>query len=110
MSSPPPLARESHLRDVPCSYSLYTPYITLILTSHSFILTSHSLHHTHCHFTLLLDGDIEEMVDELSGGKMMYAFLRVKDPNTQLFKNVLVNWVSFSPSDGCIERRRGVSE
>ena len=40
------------------------------------------------------DGDIEEMVDELSGGKMMYAFMRVKDPNTQLFKNVLVNWVS----------------
>ena len=40
------------------------------------------------------DGDIDEMVDELSSGKMMYAFLRVKDPNTQLFKNVLVNWVS----------------
>jgi len=43
---------------------------------------------------VLVDGDIEEMVDELSGGKMMYAFIRVKDPNTQLFKNVLVNWVS----------------
>ena len=41
-----------------------------------------------------VDGDIEEMVEELNGGKMMYAFLRVKDPNTQLFKNVLVNWVS----------------
>ena len=37
------------------------------------------------------------MVEELSGGKMMYAFLRVKDPNTSLFKNVLVNWVSFCP-------------
>lgn len=35
------------------------------------------------------------MVDELSGGKMMYAFLRVTDPNTQLPKNVLVNWVSL---------------
>ena len=33
------------------------------------------------------------MVDELSGGKVMYAFLRVTDPNTQLPKNVLVNWV-----------------
>ena len=46
------------------------------------------------------------MVDELSGGKMMYAFLRVKDPNTQLFKNVLVNWVSSFKK----ERRRGESE
>ena len=33
------------------------------------------------------------MVDELSGGKAMYAYLRVTDPNTQLPKNVLVNWV-----------------
>ena len=43
-----------------------------------------------CSFT---DGGIEEMVDELSGGKVMYAYLRVIDPNTQLPKNVLVNWV-----------------
>ena len=33
-------------------------------------------------------------MDELSGGKMMYVFMRVRDPNTQLYKNVLVNWVS----------------
>ena len=43
-----------------------------------------------CSFT---DGGIEEMVDELSGGKVMYAYLRVIDPNTQLPKNVLINWV-----------------
>ena len=42
---------------------------------------------------VLLDGGLEEMVDELSGGKVMYAFVRVTDPNTQLPKNVLVNWV-----------------
>ena len=42
------------------------------------------------------------MVDELSGGKVMYAFLRVTDPNTQLPKNVLVNWVS-----GMAEKDRG---
>ena len=41
------------------------------------------------------DGDIDEMVDELSSGKMMYVFMRVKDPNTALFKNVLINWVSL---------------
>ena len=45
---------------------------------------------------LSVDGGLEEMVDELSGGKVMYAFLRVTDPNTQLPKNVLVNWVSES--------------
>ena len=33
------------------------------------------------------------MVDELSGGKVMYAYLRVIDPNTQLPKNVLIYWV-----------------
>lgn len=38
------------------------------------------------------DGDLEEMVEELSGGKVMYAFIQVTDPNTQLPKNVLVNW------------------
>lgn len=40
------------------------------------------------------DGDLEEMAEELSGGKVMYAYIQVTDPNTQLPKNVLVNWVS----------------
>ncbi len=40
------------------------------------------------------EGDLEEMVEELSGGKVMYGFIQVTDPNTQLLKNVLVNWVS----------------
>ena len=35
------------------------------------------------------------MVEELSGGKVMYAYIKVTDPNTQLPKNVLVNWVSL---------------
>ena len=33
------------------------------------------------------------MMDEMSGGKVLYAFLQVTDPNTQLPKNVLINWV-----------------
>jgi hypothetical protein len=53
----------------------------------------YNLGHHNNYFSLFVDGDIDEMVEELNGGKMMYAFLRVKDPNTQLFKNVLVNWV-----------------
>ena len=36
------------------------------------------------------------MIDELSGGKIMYAFCRVLDPNTKLPKNVMVNWVCAS--------------
>ena len=43
----------------------------------------------------LLDGGFEEAIEELSGGKLMYAFIRVTDPNTQLPKNVLINWVSY---------------
>ena len=40
------------------------------------------------------EGGLEELAGELSGGKVMYGFCRVKDPNTKLFKNVLINWVS----------------
>ena len=39
------------------------------------------------------DGGIEEMTDELSSGKMLYAYLKVIDPNTSLPKSVLINWV-----------------
>ena len=32
-------------------------------------------------------------MEELNGGKIMYAVCRVKDPNTSLPKIVFVNWV-----------------
>ncbi|XP_071793501.1 drebrin-like protein B [Asterias amurensis] len=35
---------------------------------------------------------LEEMVEELSGSKIMYAYCRVVDPNTNLPKFVLINW------------------
>jgi hypothetical protein len=39
-------------------------------------------------------------VEELNSGKVMYAFCRVKDPNSGLPKFVLINWVcEVSPSD-----------
>ena len=47
---------------------------------------------THAH----TDGGLDEMMDEMSGGKVLYAFLQVTDPNTQLPKNVLINWVRDS--------------
>nr|KAF6267884.1 drebrin like [Pipistrellus kuhlii] len=38
------------------------------------------------------EGGLEEVVEELSSGKVMYAFCRVKDPNSGLPKFVLINW------------------
>ena len=43
------------------------------------------------------DGGLEELVDELNSGKIMYAYCRVIDPNTSLPKFVLINWVSLWP-------------
>lgn len=39
------------------------------------------------------DGGLEELVEELNSGKVMYAFCRVRDPNSGLPKFVLINWV-----------------
>ena len=41
------------------------------------------------------DGGIEEMTEDLSGGKIQYAYCRVMDPNTNLPKFVFINWVRF---------------
>ncbi|XP_021361152.1 drebrin-like protein B [Mizuhopecten yessoensis] len=38
------------------------------------------------------DGGIEEMVDDLNSSKIMYAYCKVMDPNTNLPKYVLINW------------------
>ncbi|KAL8173810.1 UNVERIFIED_CONTAM: hypothetical protein K2H54_026405 [Gekko kuhli] len=45
------------------------------------------------------DGGLEEMVEELNSGKVMYAFCRVKDPNSGLPKYVLVNWIGEGVND-----------
>lgn len=42
------------------------------------------------------EGGLEEMVEELNSGKVMYAFCRVKDPNSGLPKFVLINWVCIT--------------
>ncbi|KAF4525126.1 hypothetical protein B566_EDAN005068 [Ephemera danica] len=38
------------------------------------------------------DGGIEEMIEDLNSGKIMYGFVRVMDPKTGLLKCVLINW------------------
>ncbi|XP_023224214.1 drebrin-like protein [Centruroides sculpturatus] len=43
-------------------------------------------------YIVYLDGGLEELIDELNSGKVMYAFCKVIDQNTSLPKFVLINW------------------
>uniref|UniRef100_A0A8C8DY50 Drebrin-like b n=1 Tax=Oryzias sinensis TaxID=183150 RepID=A0A8C8DY50_9TELE len=45
------------------------------------------------------DGGLEELVEELNSGKVMYAFCRVQDPNSGLPKYVLINWTGEGVND-----------
>uniref|UniRef100_A0A8C3VM14 Drebrin like n=1 Tax=Catagonus wagneri TaxID=51154 RepID=A0A8C3VM14_9CETA len=45
------------------------------------------------------EGGLEEVVEELNSGKVMYAFCRVKDPNSGLPKFVLINWTGEGVND-----------
>ncbi|CAG05412.1 unnamed protein product, partial [Tetraodon nigroviridis] len=49
-------------------------------------------------------GGLEEMVEELNSGKVMYAFCRVQDPNSGLPKYVRINWTG----EGVKGSRKGV--
>ena len=40
------------------------------------------------------EGGLEELKDKFKGGHIQYAYARVIDPNSQMSKFVLVNWVS----------------
>jgi hypothetical protein len=46
--------------------------------------------------TCLAEGELLDLIDEFSDGRIQFAFLKVKDPNTSLPKNVLIAWVSSS--------------
>ncbi|XP_077457509.1 drebrin-like b isoform X1 [Stigmatopora argus] len=50
------------------------------------------------------DGGLEELVEELNSGKIMYAFCRVEDPNSGLPKYVLINWTG----EGVKDARKGL--
>uniref|UniRef100_A0A669ET31 Drebrin-like a n=1 Tax=Oreochromis niloticus TaxID=8128 RepID=A0A669ET31_ORENI len=54
-------------------------------------------------FVFCVDGGLEEMVEELNSGKVMYAFCRVRDPNSGLPKYVLINWTG----EGVKDSRKG---
>ncbi|KAG9019111.1 hypothetical protein FRB90_006425, partial [Tulasnella sp. 427] len=49
-------------------------------------------------------GGLEELSEEFSDGRMQYAFVRVKDPNTELNKFVQINWCG----DGVPEAKKGL--
>ncbi|XP_038141655.1 drebrin-like b isoform X4 [Cyprinodon tularosa] len=50
------------------------------------------------------DGGLEELVEELNSGKVMYGFCRVQDPNSGLPKYVLINWTG----EGVKDARKGL--
>ncbi|XP_049618908.1 drebrin-like b isoform X2 [Syngnathus scovelli] len=50
------------------------------------------------------DGGLEELVEELNSGKVMYGFCRVQDPNSGLPKYVLINWTG----EGVNDARKGL--
>lgn len=39
------------------------------------------------------EGELADLVDEFSDGRIQFAFVKVKDPNTTLPKCVLIAWV-----------------
>lgn len=41
----------------------------------------------------LAEGELEDLIEEFSDGKVQFAFVKVKDPNSGLPKFVLICWV-----------------
>lgn len=41
----------------------------------------------------LAEGELVDLIDEFSEGRIQFAFCKVKDPNTGLPKSVLIAWV-----------------
>ncbi|KAH7123713.1 hypothetical protein B0J11DRAFT_529697 [Dendryphion nanum] len=49
------------------------------------------------------EGELADLIDEFSDGRIQFAFVKVKDPNSGLPKNVLVAWCG----EGVPERTKG---
>ena len=49
------------------------------------------------------EGELVDLIDEFSDGRVQFAFAKVKDPNTALPKSVLVGWCG----EGVPERTKG---
>ncbi len=46
--------------------------------------------------TYCLEGELVDLIDEFSDGRIQFAFAKVKDPNTTLPKFVLIGWVRIT--------------
>ena len=49
------------------------------------------------------EGELRDLIDEFSDGRIQFAFVKVKDPNTGLPKSVLIAWCG----EGVPERTKG---
>ncbi|KAI9681186.1 MAG: hypothetical protein M1817_002468 [Caeruleum heppii] len=49
------------------------------------------------------EGELLDLIDEFSDGRIQFAFVKVKDPNTALPKNALIGWCG----EGVPERTKG---
>ncbi|KAL1965317.1 hypothetical protein VTN77DRAFT_5919 [Rasamsonia byssochlamydoides] len=49
------------------------------------------------------EGELSDLIEEFSEGKIQFAFVKIKDPNTSLPKNVLIGWCG----EGVPERTKG---
>ncbi|EEH43722.1 uncharacterized protein PADG_00011 [Paracoccidioides brasiliensis Pb18] len=49
------------------------------------------------------EGELEDLIEDFSDGKIQFAYVKVKDPNTGLPKNVLIGWCG----EGVPERTKG---
>jgi hypothetical protein len=41
-----------------------------------------------------IEGELLDLIEDFSEGRVQFAFVKVKDPNTTLPKYVLIGWVS----------------
>lgn len=49
------------------------------------------------------EGELIDLIDEFSDGRVQFAFVKVKDPNTSLPKYILIGWCG----EGVPERTKG---
>ena len=49
------------------------------------------------------EGELVDLIDEFSDGRVQFAYAKVKDPNTTLPKSVLIGWCG----EGVPERTKG---
>ena len=51
----------------------------------------------------IAEGELVDLIDEFSDGRVQFAYAKVKDPNTTLPKSVLIGWCG----EGVPERTKG---